>query len=221
MKNKNKIILDLCGGTGAWSKSYKDAGYDVRLITLPEYDIIETEIDSNKELWFKGFKEGQLIKEMPILCNEVYGILAAPPCTVFSKAAWNIKKKERKFNEGMEIVEACFKVIWTIQKKGAPLKFWALENPMGYLYNFLGYPHFYFQPWQFGEKGMTATKRTAIWGYFNKPVKTVHKRTIPKINSHSQANKQLPENKEWYAASAEKRAITPAGFAKAFFKANP
>lgn len=25
-----KIILDLCGGTGSWSKPYRDAGYDVR-----------------------------------------------------------------------------------------------------------------------------------------------------------------------------------------------
>ena len=29
---KNKIILDLCGGTGAWSAPYKNHGYDVRLI---------------------------------------------------------------------------------------------------------------------------------------------------------------------------------------------
>jgi len=36
----SKIILDLCGGTGAWSKPYKEAGYDVRLITLPDYDIL-------------------------------------------------------------------------------------------------------------------------------------------------------------------------------------
>ena len=28
-----KIILDLCGGSGAWSAPYKAAGYDVRLIT--------------------------------------------------------------------------------------------------------------------------------------------------------------------------------------------
>ena len=25
-----RIILDLCGGTGAWSKPYKDAGYTAR-----------------------------------------------------------------------------------------------------------------------------------------------------------------------------------------------
>ena len=34
--NDTKIILDLCGGTGAWSKDYKEAGYDVRIINLPE-----------------------------------------------------------------------------------------------------------------------------------------------------------------------------------------
>lgn len=59
--NSNKIILDLCGGTGSWSRPYKEAGYDVRLITLPEYDV--------------------LTYEPP---ESVYGILAAPPCTEFS-----------------------------------------------------------------------------------------------------------------------------------------
>lgn len=33
------IILDLCGGSGSWSKPYVEAGYDVRLITLPDYDV--------------------------------------------------------------------------------------------------------------------------------------------------------------------------------------
>jgi len=61
MNNKDKIILDLCGGTGAWSKPYKDNGYNVRNITLPEYDV-------------RTFKSP----------NNVYGILAAPPC--FAKA---------------------------------------------------------------------------------------------------------------------------------------
>ena len=37
--NRDKIILDICGGTGAWSKPYKEAGYDVRVITLPEFDV--------------------------------------------------------------------------------------------------------------------------------------------------------------------------------------
>ena len=38
----SKIILDLCGGTGSWSKPYRDAGYDVRVITLPRYNLFDT-----------------------------------------------------------------------------------------------------------------------------------------------------------------------------------
>ena len=34
-----RIILDLCGGTGAWSRPYKEAGYDVRVITSPPEDV--------------------------------------------------------------------------------------------------------------------------------------------------------------------------------------
>ena len=51
-----RIILDLCGGSGSWSRPYQEAGYDVRLITLPDYDVLDYEPP-----------EG------------VHGILAAPP----------------------------------------------------------------------------------------------------------------------------------------------
>lgn len=51
------IVLDLCGGSGSWSKPYQDAGYDVRIITLPEFDVRTFRWDG----------------------PQVYGILAAPP----------------------------------------------------------------------------------------------------------------------------------------------
>jgi hypothetical protein len=38
---KNKIILDLCGGTGAWSKPYRDAGYTVIVVTPPDFDVLD------------------------------------------------------------------------------------------------------------------------------------------------------------------------------------
>ncbi len=71
MANEDKIILDLCGGTGAWSKPYKDNGYNVINVTLPEYDVRTYEPPDN-----------------------VYGILAAPPCTDFaaSGARWWLRK---------------------------------------------------------------------------------------------------------------------------------
>jgi hypothetical protein len=219
--NSNKIILDLCGGTGAWSRPYKDAGYDVRVVTLPEYDVTNV-IFSDDYMVFN--KQNYDVNDMGVRYADVYGILAAPPCTKFSKAAWMIKKADRDFAEGMKCVRACLNIIWKVQENGAPLKFWALENPMGYLYNFLGFPAFYFQPWQFGDTSFLATKRTALWGYFKKPVKTVLKRTIPYVCPHTSKRDQVDEareNKAWNNRStAKERAITPPGFAQAFFRAN-
>ncbi len=182
----SKIILDLCGGSGAWSKPYKDSGYDVRLITLPEFDV-------------RDFTPPA----------KVYGILAAPPCTMFSLARTKAKTP-RFFNEGMDIVLACLKIIWCC-RIDENLKFWALENPVGYLRQFLGKPAFTFQPWYFGDK---SKKRTDLWGYFNSPI------SAPGLNLWD----CFPENynsETWSRIVAKKdRAITPAGFAKAFFEAN-
>lgn len=192
MTVEKRIILDLCGGTGAWSQPYKDAGYDVRNITLPDYDVRTYESPKN-----------------------VYGILAAPPCAEFSKANWRANRHQRNYDKGMECVESCLRIIWCVQKNKAPLTFWAIENPEGYLYLFLGRPFYKFQPWQFGEVGMLAAKRTALWGYFNKPKPTVKCRPllfVPFIKEKA--------NHKWYGASTEKRAITPPGFAQAFFEAN-
>jgi hypothetical protein len=224
MTNSEKIILDLCGGTGAWSEPYRDARYNVKVVTLPDYDIEDINLNCGSlsdllVLYNQTKRETENIK----YCD-IYGILAAPPCTKFSKANWRVKKEDRDFKEAMIIVRACMDIIWAVQEHGAPLKFWALENPMGYLYNFLGRPVFYFQPWQFGDTSFLATKRTALWGYFNAPAKTVKKRTIPFISSHNNSNGQRPCNTEWNLIGkkerAAQRALTPATFAKAFFKAN-
>ncbi len=118
--NKNKIILDLCGGTGSWSKPYKYAGYDVWILTLPDWDITQ---------W----------QYIPELVN-AYGILAAPPCTMFSMARTNAKTP-RDLRQGMKVVEACLKIIWESQANAnGRLKFWAMENPKGLLRQFLGKP---------------------------------------------------------------------------------
>lgn len=200
----NKIILDLCGGTGSWSKPYKDAGYDVRLITLPEYDVRDY-----------------------IPPENVYGILAAPPCTEFSIAKDH--KLPRDLDSGMEIVNACLDII----KRSKP-KFYAIENPIGVLSNFLGKPQFTFQPYEFGDAW---TKRTMLWGKFNKPIKKYKRYTdvkpIPELyirpgrKTASLAFNHLGHKKyirafDPFTATddASFRAITPPAFAKAFYEAN-
>lgn len=205
MNNKDKIILDLCGGTGAWSKPYAKAGYDVRVITLPFYNVL---------------------KFSPP--DDVYGILAAPPCTQFSFARTNAKK-QRDFKKGMTIVEACLKIIWQCRFKNH-LSFWALENPKGYLRQFLGKPVLEFDPFEYGDPYI---KRTDLWGYFNLPKRNVV--DIPdderiKFTTNSQRLKSVELatlfNPNGYHLAGDmdkrqvRRAITPSGFAYQFFKAN-
>ena len=197
-----KIILDLCGGTGAWSLPYKEVGYDVRNITLPGYDV-----------------------RTYILPNEpIYGILAAPPCTMFSDARTNAKTA-RDLRGGMEIVEACLKLIYEAQyrtvsdqQKYSPVKFWAIENPyFGRLRWFLGKPVFVFDPWEFGD---VYKKRTALWGLFNEPIKIY--KNINEVKMEGQILKGVNNLDYWKDTKNRQtlRSITPQGFARAFFEVN-
>ena len=185
MDNKNKVILDLCGGTGAWSRPYKDAGYDVRVVTLPEIDV-----------------------RLYNPTEDIYGILAAPPCTVFSLAGNWIKRSDEEMLEAISVVDACLRII----KKSEP-KFWALENPSGKLKNWIGEPIFRFDPWMFGDGTF---KKTALWGNFNKPVQTIFAKP-PRIKYSKTPIGRLGGKS---ARTKEIRSITPAGFAQAFFEAN-
>ncbi len=195
----NKTILDLCGGTGSWSKPYKEAGYDVRLITLPEHDVRDY-----------------------IPPENVYGILAAPDCTEFSLARNRYPERQRNFISALGPVDACIRIIWRTK----PV-FWALENPIGLLSRWLGKFQYRFEPWWFDEP---YSKRTALWGVFNIPErKYFNYKDNPKAFSlHVKAKRRYTARKDGIPSIAditsgnekEKRAITPQGFAKAFFEAN-
>lgn len=194
----SKIILDLCGGTGAWSKPYRDAGYDVRLVTLPDGDVTTYEPPAG-----------------------VYGILAAPPCTEFSKAKGAYP---RDYQSAMKVVAACMRIIWQCRTQGS-LKFWAMENPEGMLRQFMGKPAYEFEQWEFGSN---TVKPTDIWGYFNPPRKTVRVRPDNIVTCIGKKSRTVQwykvvvpdEYKHLHLSRAAARAITPAGFAQAFFKAN-
>lgn len=214
MDNSNKIILDLCGGTGAWSKPYVAAGYDVRVVTLNGTPLL-------------GGGSGDIREYNPPA--EVYGILAAPPCTQFSFARTNALKA-RNLAAGMELVRRCLEIIWQCQyrtqgkcPKKSYLSFWALENPNGMLNWFLGRPVLTFNPYEYGDRYQ---KQTCLWGWFNAPKKSPIELSVAekvRFGTHSQALQELPqdyslpENKDKRVA---RRSITPPGFAQAFFEAN-
>lgn len=136
-----RIILDLCGGTGSWSKPYAEAGYDVRIITLPP--------------------------NIRLCCppETAYGILAAPPCTHLSGsgARWWAAKGDKALLEALSVVDACLRFVVICKPK-----FWCLENPVGRLTKYLGKPKMYFNPCDYGDP---YTKKTCLWGDFNEPAK--------------------------------------------------
>ena len=209
-----KIILDLCGGTGSWSKPYLDNGYTVVNATLPDWNV-KNESDQER-----------------LIAMKPYGILAAPPCTMFSYARQNAKTP-RDLREGMRTVQGCLDIIWRCQYDGE-LKFWALENPWGYLKLFLGKPALVFHPYEYGDP---YTKRTCLWGLFNEPRKHPVSpiKIEPNPTNHSNNRdftsspekfrhlKPIPEGYCERTGLGERtviRSMTPQGFANAFYKAN-
>ena len=220
--NSNKIIIDLCGGSGAWSKPYANAGYTVHNITLPDYSVDKLATGCDGILFLSQSDKPNI----QIWIEHIYGILAAPPCTEFSLAKTTAP---RDFEEGMKTIRACLDIIWHCQTRGR-LKFWALENPRGLLKRFLGKAPYQFEQWQFGG---IVEKPTCIWGDFNpaKPTVTIKpKKDGRKINNTKHhANPKCPEEYRDYIEHqlpsntnkvAAIRAITPKGFAEAFYKAN-
>ena len=213
-----KIILDLCGGTGSWSKPYADHGYEVHIVTLPKYDIFAATCEGDK---LRFHSSDGTILEIP--AAEVYGILSAPTCTMFSLAR-TTAKTPRNLEQGMELVRKCLDIIWFCKtRNNSTLKFWALENPMGLLRWFLGRPLFTFSPEEYGEN---YTKKTDIWGYFNIPKKKPYR-----LNSEEQLrsirnNRVLPDLPEGYVLpdgwnkQAARRSMTSPKFAEAFYRAN-
>ena len=137
-----RLILDLCGGTGAWSVPYKDAGYYVVIVDID--------------------------RDVRLFCppKHVHGILAAPPCTHLSGsgARWWKEKGTGALLEALSIVDACMRIILMAQPK-----WWCLENPVGRLTRYLGKPKMYFHPWEYGNP---YTKKTCLWGNFNEPIKS-------------------------------------------------
>ena len=134
------LILDLCGGSGAWSQPYREAGYCVDVIDLP--------------------RDVRLLQRIRV---GVRGILAAPPCTDLagSGARWWRNKGDERLRDALSMVDACVRIAWVQQ----PM-WWVLENPVGRLSWYLGPPQMAFDPADYGDP---YTKRTLLWGRFTSP----------------------------------------------------
>ena len=91
---------------------------------------------------------------------------------------------------------------------------WALENPQGYLKTWLGEPQLKFDPCHYGDP---YTKRTWVWGVFTAPERS----PVPARDSWVRKHVPGERRQTGQARTTTERSITPPGFARAFFRANP
>lgn len=194
---RGQYVLSLCDFTGNWSRPYEEAGYAVIRVDL--HNAIPRDV---RLLEFR---------DVPI-----HGVLAAPPCTAFSKAgAWKWREKgEAAVLEGLSVVDACLRAVAIYRPA-----WWALENPAGRLRRWLGPPAWSFQPCDFGDPW---TKRTYLWGNFVPPCPLTSETARHPVEplplpgapgSNDRTTRLNSKNRE--------RSATPPGFARAFFESNP
>lgn len=107
--------------------------------------------------------------------------------------------------DGLSIVDACLRLVAVCEPQ-----WWALENPVGKLSRYLGAPRMWFDPCDYGDP---YTKRTGLWGNFNEPVRN----PVPA----TEGSKMWSRYGGSSTATKNARSVTPAGFARAFFEANP
>lgn len=192
-----QAIVFACEASGETARPWQDAGFtticidfaadgqDIRLVRLVDLVALAS-------------KHGATIR----------GFFAMPPCTHFaaSGARWWADKGDGPLLESLSVADACIRLATALRAHG--LRWWALENPIGRLVNYLGDPTMAFDPCDYGDP---YTKRTLLWGEFN----TELPRT-PVPASEGSKMHRMPESK----ARAALRSQTPAGFSRAFFSAN-
>lgn len=195
-----KVILSLFDHSGNWSRPYRRDGYDVYQVDI-KYDLDILEI---------------VPEDLPF--DSVHGILAAPPCTDFASSGaqyWGVKDGDGRTENSMNLVSKVLELVEWYKPR-----WWVLENPVGRLSKLfpeLGSP-WYFNPWEFAgwaddPESDRYTKKTGLWGVFQKPTKNPLD-PVPGTSPIMRLGGKRERTKEL-------RSITPQGFAKAFYMANP
>lgn len=220
-----RVVLSLFDLSGTWSKPWHSAGYVVYQVDLQhKAGIIEVE----KRLFLCGLDMLDMNDVLRITdavpCPQI--LLATPPCDCFTRASswlWAKMDAEGRTSRDLSLIKATLSLV-----RGLRPKVWALENPPGRLWiqkgggllqDVLGPPVLRFNPWQFAgwvedSDAERYTKLTYLWGKFNPP--PVHLKPLLPLPTKS----KLDHISSLGSRSKALRAITPKGFAEAFFRCN-
>jgi hypothetical protein len=224
-----KTILSFFDYSGNWLEPYYYAGWNVvqidrKIKNLHDgFSAFSVDILSLNADWF--------FENIFDVYGTVEGCLFAPPCDDYAGSGAKHWKDKDKNKPGLfgdhyrleifdEYVLQCLRIVelckgsdedsW-YDEEGNRTFFWALENPVGRIAKRIpeiGKPWF-FQPYWFGD---AYSKKTGLYGEFNKPEKTNEVKP-------TQGSKMLKMGGK-SAKTKELRSITPLGFAYAFYEAN-
>jgi hypothetical protein len=230
-----KTVLSLFDHSGAWCLPFEQAGWNVVQMDLKLGDDV-------RELSARWFLEG-LLQQYPT----IDGLLAAPPCTDFSRSGaghWARKDQDGTTARAVELVYQVLRTVDFLQPD-----FWAVENPIGRLPRLapeIGEKKLTFDPWEFGgwtDVTEEERDRLAVLGatphdqmtsedvglvkranaYTKRTVlwgcfQPPEKRPVPLVRTTAQGS--------WLMAlggkserTKEVRSVTPEGFARAFARA--
>lgn len=193
-------ILSLFDYSGEWSRPYREAGYRIIVVDL-QHGLDVFEIDET-------------------LLPPIHGILAAPPCTDFAASGarwWSGKDARGETEYSVALVNRTLDIIEYLFPS-----WWALENPVGRIARLVprltSSPAMWFQPHWYGDP---YTKRTGLWGDFNTELPLNYVEPVLYESSGKRSSHLWRFLGGKSVKTKNERSKTPAGFAKAFFLANP
>lgn len=152
-----KTILSLFDLTGNWSRPYKENGYNV----------IQIDLQLGQDILTWDYTK----------IENVYGILAAVPCTDFAVVGgrwWKDKDMDGRTEQSKKLVYKTLEIIDYFKPE-----FWVVENPVSRIHKCcpeLGEVKFKFNPTDFAgyctgkeQEENRYNKQTWLWGDFNNP----------------------------------------------------
>lgn len=207
--NGDKVVLSFFDKTGAWSKPWRDAGYNVFQFDIQSGDGVET----------LGINTGDVTNFDLDFFNDIfasfdgmdiYCVLSATPCTDFANSG------SRHF-EGKDAAGTTAFSVQLARVALAAIEYfkpsiWSMENPSGRIERLVGLPPWTvsFDPCHFGED---YTKKTLLWGRMNGDMPVAPCEPTEGSKMHRlYGGKSL--------ATKNARSQTPEGFSYAFFMAN-
>jgi len=157
-----KVCLDLFCGLGGFSAAFADAD-DWHVVTVD----IEARFDPDLQADVLDLRPADLLDALPVDewdDMDTLVVLASPPCTQFSLAASRYERivdGEPQTDDARDAVALAFHTMGLV--RACSPDYWWIENPQGYLRQFLGTPDARVTFCQYGTGYM---KPTDLWGSF-------------------------------------------------------